>query len=351
MKKIILLLLFTTCFLYNGYGQSYQQIVDSVVSETRKDFPEVGLVIGVYHDKKTNYYSYGTRTVNGNKKLDSTSIFEIGSATKTFTALLLAQEIQKNKINLHDFIDEYIPDSIKLPCSLTNRVKLTDLASHQSGLPNLSNDKYFSELLKRDPTNPFRFVDKQYLYNILANTDSLNGYRQYQYNNYAFSLLGELLAEVEKEKFTELLEKSILLPLRMSSTSFEIPNNGNIAGLYNQDGYPQVYMIIDAANPAGGLKSNAVDLIKYLKAHLYNEEISDAVLLTQRTYYEDEKKKIGLGWEIKNGYFQKDGDTFGNSSLIRYSPENEIAIVVLSNHQNGQLVRDLTNGIYERLID
>lgn len=56
---------------------------------------------------------------------------------------------------------------------------------------------------------------------------------------------------------------------------------------------------------------------------------------------------MGLGWEIEDDFFQKDGDTFGNSSLIRYSHKNKVGIVILSNHQNGQLVRDLMTEIYE----
>ena len=59
---------------------------------------------------------------------------------------------------------------------------------------------------------------------------------------------------------------------------------------------------------------------------------------------------MALGWEIEDNFFQKDGDTFGNSSLIRYSHKNKVGIVILSNHQNGQLVRDLMTEIYNQII-
>ncbi|WP_294288449.1 hypothetical protein [uncultured Chryseobacterium sp.] len=48
-----------------------------------------------------------------------------------------------------------------------------------------------------------------------------------------------------------------------------------------------------------------------------------------------------MGWEINRYFLKKDKDTFGNSSLIEYSVKNQIGMVVLSNHQNGQLVRNL----------
>lgn len=332
------------------FSQNQEETVNAIVSDVTREFSDVGLVIGIYNEFGTHYYSYGTRTIGSNQKLDSLSLFEIGSATKTFTALLLAQEIANKKIKLHDFIDQYLPKGVNLPCSLAEKIKMTDLASHQSGLPNLSNDKYFKRLIKRDPTNPFRFVDKDYLYEVLDSTDYLQDFRRYQYNNYAFSLLGALLEEKAQKSYISLINELILEPLKMSSTSFEIPQAANVAGLYNQDGQEQVYMIIDAANPAGGLKSNAVDLIKFLRAHLQNDQLAEAVELTQMTSYEDRNKRIGLGWEIGNNFFQKDGDTFGNSSFIRYSPKNNTAIVILSNHQNGQLVRDLMNGIYNNII-
>lgn len=330
----------------NFYSQKIQQAVDSIVSVHTESFPEVGISIGIYNLSEENYYSYGKRNKEGNLKIDNATIFEIGSATKTFTALLLAQEIANKKINQYDFIDSYLPEKIKLNCAVANKILITDLATHQSGLPNLSNDHYFSDLMEKDEANPFRFVDDNYLFNILKETSELVNYRQYQYNNYAFSLLGKLLESKTKIKFEDLIEMQILMPLKMNFTSFSYVNTTNIAGLYNQQGIVQKPMILNKVNPAGGLKSNALDLIKYLKAHLINDELNGAVNIIERTYYEDSTRKLGLGWEIKNDFFEKDGDTFGNSSLIRYSPKNQIAIVVLSNHQNGKLVRDIMNDIY-----
>ncbi|RDV11509.1 hypothetical protein DXT99_24570 [Pontibacter diazotrophicus] len=350
MKERLATILLFICSC--AFGQDPRTVTDSLLygqNGVANEYPEVGLVIGIYQDGKTSYYSFGSRTKDGKEPLDSTTIFEIGSATKTFTGLLLANAIESSEVGQHDFIDNYLPEGTEFPSTLKNKIKLTDLASHQSGLPNLSNDKYFSKLLKRDPTNPFRFVDREYLYKVLENTDSLVGYRQYQYNNYAFSLLGDILGNENDQKYTELVENTILTSLQMNATSFDIPSNPNVAGLYNEDGEPQVDMIIDAANPAGGLKSNAVDLMKYLKAHLSSDKFSAAVKLTQQTYFEDSKRAVGLGWDIEDNYYQKDGDTFGNSILMRYSKSRKQAIVVLSNHQNGELVRDAVNFIYSRL--
>lgn len=136
----------------------------------------------------------------------------------------------------------------------------------------------------------------------------------------------------------------------MKSTSLSLPKTSNRAGLYSQRGEPQEPLKLDAVNPAGGLKSNAVDLMKYLMAHLAGTEGATSFGRTRNVYYADEKMQVGLGWDIKEGYYQKDGDTFGNSMHMRYNPAKQLAVVVLLNHQNGQLARDVVDFVYSRLI-
>ena len=347
---LLLLLLAISSFCL---GQSEKQIVDSLFygqTGTQKTNPKDGLVIGIFNKNQTHYYAIGRRSINGIESLDSLSIFEIGSATKTFTALLLAIQIQKHNLGINDAIDQYLPADIHLPNSYRNKIKLTDLASHQSGLPNLSSDKYFSELLSKDARNPFRFVDQDYLYYILKETDTLTNYGKYQYNNYAFSLLGTLLEKQSGMSYNAAIGKYILKPLKMNSTTFGTVGSLDVAGLYDQRGVPQEHMILSAVSPAGGLKSNAVDLIKYLKMQISpNEDFKAAVNLTQEVFYRDSTRRVGLGWDIVDDYFQKDGDTFGNSCLLRINKQKQLAIVVLSNHQNGKLVRDAVDFIYNKL--
>jgi CubicO group peptidase (beta-lactamase class C family) len=347
-----LLLIYLIAFSTYSFAQVPQNAVDSVINGSNgvhTAAPGTGLVIGIYQKGKTSFYATGTRSVSGTAPLDSATIFEVGSATKTFTGLLLALNIQQGKIGLNDHIDTYLPQQTLLHKVYRNKIKLTDLASHQSGLPNLSSDKYFAALMEKDPRNPFRFVDQAYLYQVLKQTDTLTHYGSYQYNNYAYSLLGDLIARKNKQTYESLVEREILRPLKMKNTTFGTPHSSNIAGLYDQRGAPQEKMIIYAANPAGGLKSNAIDLLKYLIAQISPTAMTPAINLTQKTFFKDSERTIGLGWDKKDGYFQKDGDTFGNSCLLRFNREKGIAIVVLSNHQNGKLVRDAVDLLYNEI--
>jgi CubicO group peptidase (beta-lactamase class C family) len=353
MKNILLVALMAFSTL--SFGQVQQKSIDSLFygsNGLHATNPETGVVIGIYANGKTQYYSIGTRSLNGKAALDSATLFEIGSATKTFTGLLLAKNIQEGRIGLNDHIDRYLPPGALSGKRYQNQVKLTDLASHQSGLPNLSSDKYFISLMGLNPGNPFRPVSKQYLYKILKETDTLNQYARYQYNNYAYSLLGDLIERRNKQPYASMVISEILRPLNMQNTSFAVVQSSNVAGLYDQRGKAQENMILNAVAPAGGLKSNAVDLLKYLKAQIApTPDLKKAVDLTQIAYYTDNERAVGLGWDLnlKAGYCQKDGDTFGNSCLLRFNRQKQIAIVVLSNHQNGKLVRDAVDFLYDEI--
>jgi CubicO group peptidase (beta-lactamase class C family) len=351
MKNVFLI--FLIAFVSHSFAQIPKNSLDSLLKSNNKlptGGPGTGLVVGIYYNGKTSFYAVGTRSVSGTAHLDSATIFEVGSATKTFTGLLLALNIQQGKIGINDHMDAYLPPKQVLPKAYRNKIKLTDLASHQSGLPNLSSDKYFTSLMEKDPRNPFRFVNKTYLYQMLKQTDTLKDYGKYQYNNYAYALLGDLIARKNNRSYVALVEREILVPLKLENTTFGVPNTTNVAGLYDQRGVPQEKMILSAALPAGGLKSNAVDLLKYLVAQIYpNTAFKSAIHLTQKTYYKDQERAVGLGWDIQDGYYQKDGDTFGNSCLLRFNREKHIAVVVLANHQNGKLVRDAVDLLYNNL--
>ena len=108
-------------------------------------------------------------------------MFEIGSNTKLFTALLLAIEIKKGKIPESAFIDPYLPNEVILNPGLKNKIRLTDLASFSYGLPTLHDDGYDSLLLAKDALQPYKLVDKQYLYHILNNTSKVPNYGKYEY--------------------------------------------------------------------------------------------------------------------------------------------------------------------------
>ena len=136
-------------------------------------YPALGLSIGVVRGPAVAYYALGNTQPTHGVPLDSTTLFEIGSVTKTFTALLLAYDQEVGRLPTGAYLEALLPANVSLRPGLRHRVTLTAMASHQSGLPNLSNDRYIQALIDQDPVQPFHAVSRDYLFKILRETDSL----------------------------------------------------------------------------------------------------------------------------------------------------------------------------------
>src|SRR5207248_11710798 len=94
----------------------------------------VGIVVGVIDPQGRTIISYGHRNAGDARPLNGDTVFEIASVTKVFTALLLADMVEKNEVALSDPASKYLPD-IKLPERNGRSITLADLATHTSGLP------------------------------------------------------------------------------------------------------------------------------------------------------------------------------------------------------------------------
>jgi CubicO group peptidase (beta-lactamase class C family) len=123
------------------------------------------------------------------------------------------------------------------------------------------------------------------------------------------------------------------------------------AGLFDGDGKPKQPIIVTAMAPAGGLHSNAVDMISYLRYQLNppNTVLGRAARITQETFYQDKDQGVGLGWEMQNGYIEKTADTWGNFCMLGFDPKTRAGVIVLSDHRDSQLVQDLVAAIFKQL--
>lgn len=318
-------------------------------------YPAVGLSIGVVRGSEVAYYAIGNTQPLQGVPLDSTTLFEIGSITKTFTGLLLAYEQETGGLPTGAYLESVLPATVHLRPGLRHRVRLTALASHQSGLPNLSNDRYIQALFDQDPIQPFHLVTRAYLYKVLSETDTLHAPGTYHYNNFAFSLLGDLLAQRAGRSYGDLVQQRIIQPLGLRTTGLTY-HTTHTAGRFTTKGEPKPAIVTGAVAPAGGLKSNAVDLVRYTRAQMLPPKgpLGRAITRTQQPLYRDSTISVGMAWEIRqiggHQVYQKDGDTFGNSSLVRFDRDRQVGLVILSNHQDAKLVAEVGELLYMYLL-
>ena len=318
-------------------------------------YPTLGLSIGVVRGPAVAYYALGNTQPTQGVPVDSTTLFEVGSVTKTFTALLLAYDQEIGKVPKDAYLETLLTPNVRLRPGLRHRVTLTAMASHQSGLPNLSNDRYIQTLIDQDPVQPFHVVSRDYLFKILRETDSLQAPGIYHYNNFAFSLLGTLLAQRAGCSYGELVQQRIVRPLGLRTTGLTY-HTARIAGRFTTEGDVRPAIVINELAPAGGLKSNAVDLVRYVRAQLVPPAgpLGRAITRTQQPVYRDSTITLGLAWEIRqmagHRVYQKDGDTFGNSSLVRFDRDRQVGVVILANHQDAKAVAEVGDLVYQYLL-
>lgn len=356
MKKInfiIILFLFT-----NSYSQNIKNDIDSLFYAKKNSIsllkPNIGISIGIIKNHDSFYYSYGNLNHDSTEKINQNTIFEIGSVTKVFTGLLIANYIQKNKLKLYDYIEKYLPKNI-LNKSIRNKVTIKNLLSYTSGLPTFHGDKYDIQLQEIDSVQPYKSVTKNQLLNILTKTDTL-GKQDYEYSNFNYTLLGYILEKSGKRKYENLLKKNIFDILEMNNTFCNNTQNINVAGQYNEYGKIVNNIILGEFEPAGVIKSNVIDMTKFLNNQIYNNEskLLKSINISQSILYENTNFKTGFGWHIinlkNNNVYIMQGDTFGNSSIIGFDKKNNIGIVILANQQSHDFLTQIFDYIYKKTL-
>lgn len=350
MQRILLTVLI---FLSSSsFGQNNPSFIDTLFygkNGLKNKMPDIGISIGIFKDGKTKFYSFGNISHVSKQKVDKNTVFEIGSNTKLFTALLLAIEIKKGNIPDSAFIDSYVPNEVTLNPDLKNKIRFTNLASFSSGLPTLHDDMYDSLLLAKDALQPYKLVDKKYLYNILNNTSKVSNYGRYEYSNFNYGLIGAILENFTKKNYADLLQNNIFKQLGLRNTWTSIVRGENKAAGYYENKQVE-YLQLNALGPAGIIKSDAVDMLNFIKYQLHppNNTLGEAIVLTQHVFVNDINIKTGLGWHILNddmhgAFYVMQGDTIGNSSLLYFDKKSNTGIVILINQSNHDLTGVLLN--------
>lgn len=294
----------------------------------------VGIVVGVIEPKGQRVVAYGSLDKGDNRPLDGHTIFEIGSVTKVFTSLLLADMVERHEAALADPVAKYLPEGVKVPERGGRRITLEDLSTHTSGLPRIPGN-----LKPADAANPYADYSAERLYEFLS-TYSLprDIGSQFEYSNLGGGLLGHALARRAGMDYEALVRSRIAHPLAMSSTGitltpdmrtrFAVGHKANLAPAANWD--------FQALAGCGALRSSAHDLLRFLSAALgYSPSPlapAMAAMLQVRRPTTIPGMEIALGWLVaRNGIVWHNGGTYGFRSFVGFLPKSRVGVVVLAN--------------------
>jgi CubicO group peptidase (beta-lactamase class C family) len=320
----------------NNPRQSQLQLyLDSLALNYLKDPNNSSLSIGLVDGNTTSTYFYGEIKKEAHILPDVRSLYEIGSISKTFTAILLAHAINEKKIALTDDIRKYLPG--EYPNLKVNgaAIKIVNLANHTSGLPRLPLDFFNSP--GYDKENPYVHYSKEMMYNYLRTfrPDSVVRTRS-EYSNFGFAVLGTILENIYKKPLQELVKQIITGPLKMNSTNFDVSaaeSSMMATGYSEETGKAVPYWQFGDFNACGGLKSDLQDMLIYLKTNMAN--VNPDVVLTHKETDRQADFSRGLAWALEpfrsNTCIWHDGGTGGFRSWCGYIKDKKLGVVILSN--------------------
>ncbi|MGO9009917.1 MAG: serine hydrolase [Bryobacteraceae bacterium] len=297
----------------------------------------VGMVAAVVEPAGTRVVAYGKVAKDDARPLNGDTVFEIGSITKVFTALLLADMAQHGEVKLDDPISKYLPEGVKAPQRDGKEITLAELATHTSGLPRLPNN-----MSPKDFVNPYADYSAEKLYAFLSSYQlPRDPGEKWEYSNLATGLLGQLLALRAGRDYETLVATRIAAPLGMASTRITLTPEmkARMAAGYNASLEPAKNWDFEALAGAGALRSTANDLITFLGAVLgYKKtplEPAMAAMLEVHLPTTMPNLQQALGWHIlqrkDRDLFWKDGGTYGFGSFIGFDPKTKVGVVVLAN--------------------
>ena len=330
------------CGLVAGHADCLAQaptIPDDVVASVHARVDHgynVGIVVGVVNRQGRTYFAYGRTVVSGDEQPDESTVFEIGSITKVFTSILLADMVERGEVALDDPIERFLPDSVKAPTRGGRSITLVDLATQTSGLPRMP-----ANFAPADAANPYADYSVKQMYDFLSNyTLRRDIGAQYEYSNYGVGLLGHILTLRAGVDYEELVKERITDVLGMPDTRVTLTPEMRSRLAAGHAGSQQVAnWDIPTLAGAGALRSTAQDMLAFLAANLGLTEtpLQAAMAMTHEARHEagSPQMHIGLGWHIRTGgdhvVVWHNGGTGGYRSFAGFVEETQTGVVVLTN--------------------
>jgi CubicO group peptidase (beta-lactamase class C family) len=295
-----------------------------------------GVVVGLLDSKgQRRVFAYGSAGPGG-RALDGESVFEIGSITKVFTGILLADMARRGEAALTDPLASYLPAHVHVPQRNGKAITLADVATHFSGLPRMPSN--FAPADRRNPYANYT-IEKSFAF-LSAYTLPRDPGESFEYSNFAMGVLGDALAARAGKSYEQLVTERILRPLGMHNTAITLSPwmRSRLAQGHDAFGDTTSNWDFIAMRAAGGLRSNANDMLTFAAANLnagasgLGAAMRDAMRPRRLLGNAD---SIGLNWIVfrREGTVitAHNGGTGGYRTFLGLDRAGKRAVIVLTN--------------------
>ena len=286
----------------------------------------MGLLAITKHNEEIFSKAVGYLDVSMEIKNNSNTRFRIGSITKTFTAVMIFQLVDENKLKLDTPLAQFFP---KIPNAA--KINISHLLNHSSGLFNITNDANFSNWMTT-PSTPELMLSR-----ISSHQVDFEPGAQTEYSNTNYILLGYIIEALDGQSYTSSLQRRIVDKIGLNETSYgrpiEIQNNES-RGYYKEEDVWEVSQETDMSNPggAGAIVSTPSDLNKFMNALFNGELISESSFKIMKSSNNSEICHGLFHTTIEgNELYASEGSIDGFQSMLMYFPKDETSIAFTAN--------------------
>jgi CubicO group peptidase (beta-lactamase class C family) len=277
--------------------------------------------------------------------LDADTVFEIGSITKVFTAILLAEMADRGEVRLDDPVAKHLPPDVRVPERAGKKITLLDLTTQVSGLPRMPGN-----FTPKDLANPYADYTAQQMFEFLGRYELPRDIgAQFEYSNLGVGLLGQALTHRAGKPYDALVQERILKPLKMDHSGIALTPwmRAHLAKGHNAQGSVTSNWDIPAFAGAGALRSTMNDMLIFARANLGilaaapgSLEIRRLQRLMEQTHRRQSSvgrpdTSIGMGWVLQTVNDREvvwhNGGTGGYRTWLGLDKTRKVAAIVLTN--------------------
>lgn len=309
--------------------------IDSIVKKYHENNSVCGLSIAVFDGTNTKFYNYGESARGKNELPSSKTIYEIGSVSKVFTGILLANAISEKKVSANDPLKKHLGDTYKNLSYKGKQIELVHLSNHTSRIQRIPAD--LTQQTSYNPSNPYKHYTREMLLKYIStlSIDTFPGTKN-EYSNLGTVLLAVILEKVYGTSYEELVKEKITAPLKMLNTKIVLNEDEEKRFAEGHNSYGQATEKWDLACfvGAGGLRSTSEDMIQFVKVNL--ADTLPSFKLSHYSTFNNGRDNVGMAWQLTttkkgNELIWHNGMTQGFSSFCGFIKSKNSGVVVLNN--------------------
>ncbi len=363
------------------HSNSLDSLIRRIVEPAARGRGHSCIVVAVIADDLSNIYGFGRTDLRTGRPPDADTLFELGSVTKVFTGILLADYLRESKSSIDTPIVSLLPCSTYRFDDSVRIISLKHLVTHTSGLPGMPDCMFSPVAMYRSITakNAYsKYTDAMMLETLSGGIGDRRPGAAFSYSNYGFGLLGLILRNAKNKSYQEMIEGTVARPLGMKDTTIVLDDDRKQRmatgyrcavriGPFHAAQVADYWDMPDSMAGCGAIRSTGRDMLAFLDAGMGRTRtpLSSALEMTHRVVAEKKSRtlfffrrthKVGMGWmhdnlpETGHAILWHNGGTGGFTSFIGFTKDRRFGVVVLNNTTNSvdELGLGILDSLYER---